>query len=143
MARPRTPSNILELRGAFRAHPERQRQDAEGAGEFKREPPETLAGSARRAWDYLVQRLPRITLTGSDEPIVERAAVTLGALWALEQRMGEVAPTLPEHARLQALLLRQLAELGLSPRSRATLATSAPAQPSRFAALRDLGDDER
>jgi hypothetical protein len=38
MARPRTPTNVLEIRGAFKKHPERKREDPEPAGELG-EPP--------------------------------------------------------------------------------------------------------
>lgn len=39
MARPRKPTNVLELTGAFKKNPQRARQDAEAAGELSAPPP--------------------------------------------------------------------------------------------------------
>ena len=141
MARPRTPSNILELRGAFRAHPERAREDAPGAAPFNRDPPAHLPMPTRRAWAYVVARLPQITLTSSDELCIEQCARTLAAIWSLESRMGELAGSLPESKRMNDSLVRLLGELGMTPRSRTTFA-AAPRDPAAnpFAALRDMDD---
>lgn len=139
MARPREPARILELRGAFRANPQRRREDAPGAGPFNAEPPEHLHPTTARAWRYLVPRLPRVVLTASDEPAVEAAARVLGACWELESRLGPLAAAAPEFSKLHGLLLRYLAELGLSPRARASL-TAAP-QASAPSVLHALKDD--
>ena len=138
MARPRTPSNILELRGAFKAHPERAREDAPGAGPFAREPPAHLPMPTQRAWCYVVERLPGITLTSSDELAVEQCARTLAAIWDAEARMGPLAASLPAFKQLNDALARWLGELGMTPRARTTFA-AAPRErkPSAFAALRD------
>jgi len=137
VARPRTPSNILELRGAFRAHPERQRRDAEGAGEFNREPPEHLRPDVARAWRYLAARLPKIALTSSDELAVEQASRVLSNLWAMEQRMGDLCGSLSEFKALNDALARWLGLLGMTPRDRAHFAAQTERKPSAFAALRD------
>jgi phage terminase small subunit len=142
MARPRQPAQILELRGAYKAHPERRRQDAEGAGEFNREPPEHLRPDVARAWRYVVSRLPLIALTSSDEVCVEQAARVLSNLWAMEQRMGDLCGSLSEFKALNDALARWLGLLGMTPASRANFA-AAPRErkPNGFAKLRDMGND--
>jgi len=100
MARPRQPATILQLRGSHKAHPERVRADAEGAAPFCREAPDHLSMPVRRAWDYVVARLPRITLSSSDEVVVEQAARVLAAIWETEQRVGPLAGS---DARVQAV----------------------------------------
>jgi hypothetical protein len=103
MGRPRTPSNVLELRGAFKKNPARRRKDAEGGSPFCQDPPMHMPQGAVPAWNYLVARLPRIALYNSDEIAVELAARQLATYWLT----GD-ADTLKE--------LRQwLAKLGMFP----------------------------
>lgn len=71
MARPRTPSNILELRGAFKNHPERRRKDLDGAGPFDPHPPATLPQELVSAWNEVVQQVNPAVLTASDSTSVE------------------------------------------------------------------------
>jgi phage terminase small subunit len=125
MARPRTPAKILELRGAFKANPQRRRKDAEGAGPFQMDPPTHLAAEAVPAWRYLVERLPRVTLSSSDEVAVEAAAVTLAGLWQLSKMLGALAPLSPSYKSLSAELRLWLQQLGMTPQAR----TKIPAAP--------------
>ena len=74
MARPRTPAKVLELRGAFKANPQRRRADAEGSAPFERDPPAHLPQMVVPAWRYIVQRLPLIALSNADEVAVECGA---------------------------------------------------------------------
>lgn len=114
MARPRTPSNVLELRGAFDRHPERQRKDARGAGPFQSEPPEHLPQTALRAWRWIVDRLPAVAVYSTDEIAVEIAARLLAGWW----ETGDLA-TLRE-------LRPWLGKLGFTPQDRANLPSAGP-----------------
>ena len=117
MARPRTPSKILELRGSFTRHPERRRSDAAGAAEFCREPPANLTAPEIAAWCRLVERLPLIAFYSADEMAVVQAARILAAL--------EVLPvTAPEFAKLDSAFRAWAIQLGLSPTARTKLTTT-------------------
>ena len=130
MSRQRVPAKILELRGAFKAHPERRRQDAEGAGAFDPQPPAHLPAAVVPAWQYIVARLPKVAVYESDAVTVEMAARLLAQCW-LSPDVGALRE------------LRQwLSALGMSPQSR-TKIPPAPrsASDSAFGALRDAGDE--
>lgn len=117
MARPRTPAKILELRGAFVAHPERHRVDAEGVAPFNREPPAHLPSECTRAWRWIVERLPNVTLYSTDEIAVEIAARLLAQYW-LSGDLGALKE-----------LRAWLGKLGFSPQDRARL-PAAPTLPA-------------
>jgi hypothetical protein len=124
MARPRTPSNILELRGAFKVHPERARKDSEGAGPFNAEPPSELPAEAVRAWKVLADRVPKIALTSSDEIALAQAARTLAGIWLLDAQGGAANPLF---AKLSAELRQWLIQLGMTPQAR----TKIPQSPEK------------
>ena len=126
MARPRTPTNVLQLRGAFKKDPQRARarqnepEPKAGIGSA----PDWMAADAKAAWDYLVSiALPGV-LGDSDRAYLEVAAELL----ALKRRVGLENI---KAAKL-GLLDRMLSKLGLNPadRSRVTIGgkPSAPAQ---------------
>lgn len=121
MARPRTPSNILELHGAFRKDPQRRRKDAEGSAPFEIDPPTHLAKSVVPAWHYIVARLPKIALANCDEVAVECAATCLAGMWAL----GEMAALHPNFGKLSAELRQWLGQLGMTPQARTKIAAVA------------------
>lgn len=114
MARPRTSSNVLELRGAFKKHPARRRKDAEGSAPFCDAPPSHLPAGAVPAWNYIVSRLPRISLYSCDEIAVEIAARLLAAYWL----SGDI--------KTQAELRLWLAKLGMTPGDRTKIPPKEP-----------------
>lgn len=118
MARPRTSAKVLELRGAYKKHPERRRQDAEGAGPFERDPPSHLSAEAVPAWRWIVARLPQVSLSSSDEVAVEAAAITLSGIWQLVKMAGALAALSPAYKGLSAELRQWLAQLGMTPQAR-------------------------
>ena len=81
MARPRTPSNVLELRGAFKKHPERRRAAVQPAGEFDTNPPAHLPQEQVRAWRAVVAQIPPGVLTASDGLSVEIMAGLMSRYW--------------------------------------------------------------
>ncbi len=80
MARPRTPAKILELRGAFKANPQRRREPVE-ALEFDGNPPAHLPPELTRAWRYIVEQVPPGVLTASDASAVEIMARLQAQVW--------------------------------------------------------------
>lgn len=118
MARPRTPSNVLELRGAFKRNPQRKRKDAEGAGPFQADPPTHLPADVAAAWRYIVARLPKVALSSSDEVAVEAASHSLYGLWQL----GQSAWRDPLFGKLSSELRAWLSKLGMTPQDRTKIA---------------------
>lgn len=132
MGRPRTPSNVLELRGAFAHNPDRRREDAPGAGPFERDPPTHLTPDVVPAWSYLVARLPSVALTSSDEIAVEQAARVLAGLWALAN-MGPLGLQTQEFKRLDDSLRQWLIQLGMTIQARTKInPTGEKKPPSKF-----------
>ena len=110
--RPRTPSNILQLRGAFKKDPKRGRE--------RENEPEPKAGIGPApahfhedevlAWDYLVGIAPIGVLGDSDRAYLEIAA----ELFALKRRIGIEAMDSAKLNRLETML----SKLGLNPSDR-------------------------
>lgn len=71
MARPRTPSNILEMKGAFRKDPQRRRQDLDGVGTFNPMPPSDLPQELVSSWQHVVKQINPAVLTASDYSSIE------------------------------------------------------------------------
>jgi hypothetical protein len=119
--RPRTPTEILALRGAFKRHPERKRQRT---GEPV---PATPIGPAPAYFDAaqsaayadLVRQAAAGILCDADGVAVEAAAVLLARM-----RAHGDAFTAGEFGRLQALL----AAFGMSPADRSKVAPRPPPQ---------------
>lgn len=76
MARPRTPTNVLEMRGAFKANPQRreERKDEPVVHEPIGEPPKSFTADQLQAWNDLVTHCPSGVLTKADAMGVEEAA---------------------------------------------------------------------
>lgn len=81
MARPRTPSNVLEMKGAFAKNPQRRREDHPGVGAFNATPPSHLSQDCVRAWHEVVKRVPPEVLSGTDELAIEIVATLLASWW--------------------------------------------------------------
>ena len=121
--RPRTPATILELRGSFKRNPGRKRIDPEGAGPFNEMPPAHLAKAHVPAWRRIVERLPKIALSSSDEVAAEVCAVMASKFW----ESGDVN---------YAKELRQwLAKFGMTPADRMKLPGRAPTPDNPFSKL--------
>jgi phage terminase small subunit len=108
VARPRTPTKVLELRGSFKKHPERRR-------EREQEPevtatlgaaPEALDEASKARWNELKKTLPWLTV--ADRFLVEQTCqlITL-------QRMGKAT------VAQQKLLQANLNLMGATPSGRA------------------------
>ena len=143
--RKRTPTTILDLRGAFRAHPERKRKR-------KREPkapagvppcPKHLRRLARATWNrigaYLVQLGVMTTVDHHALELLVRAYVDYhraqsvlercGSTYTIRTASGRVIRPRPEVAIAREAwnrTLRALTEFGLTPASRTRLETTDP-----------------
>lgn len=119
MARPRKPTNILALAGAFKANPERKKSRAKEpiAGEFNKAPPAYFNARQEKAWTDIVRGAPPGVLTRSDELFVESVAQTLA--------MVRDKPSVPLSG-VRTRLSSDLSRLGMTPSGRASLSLDQP-----------------
>lgn len=118
MARPRTASNILDARGAFRKNPNRARpNEPKVKGAFRKTPPKRLLGLQKDAWRELVKAVPAGVLTGADHLVMEIIAVLLAEFWTNPADMDTTRIT-----RLHAMMAR----FGLDASGRASLTIEKP-----------------
>ena len=131
MSRPRVPTNILTLRGAYRRNPKRL---VERAGEPVSdapigEPPEHLTGEARAAWGEISGLAPLGTFCPADRVAVEICAVLLAQFRESPNDFPAAKLT-----RLESLLGR----FGLTPSDRSRISVAKPEPRNKYAALSDL-----
>jgi hypothetical protein len=119
MARPRTPTSVLEIRGAFKANPQRAQDRANEpvVTEPLGEPPKTFTGDQIQAWTDIVNYAPKGVLTSADTLAVERAARLLAKI-----RMGSASET--EGRSFDALL----GKFGMTPSDRSKVSVAVPTQ---------------
>lgn len=128
MARPRTPTNLLDARGAFKRHPERRREGEPVVTDPLGAPPDDLAPEELRWWNEIVARTPLGVLTAADYLSVLLAAKLMA------EAMADFAAINPAKlGRLQSLL----GTFGMTPSDRAKLSIpKAKERENPFAALR-------
>jgi hypothetical protein len=123
MGRVKTPTNVLEMRGSFRKHPERKRarkdepQNLPPLGAV----PEALDDVHKAAWRDIVRTVPAGVLTVSDELSVETAARLL-----VRVRKGDAG------AGIFGQLRAFMAAFGLTPSDRVKLIVPKPTKQNRF-----------
>jgi len=114
MSRPRTPTSLLELRGAFKRHPERRRplepKDARPLGD----PPKRLPKEVRPFWDELVDMAAAGVLRYSDRWVVELAS-------RLMRKAASQDPDESISVGELAVLRGLLSSMGMSPADRSKL----------------------
>ena len=126
MARPRTPSNVLELRGSFKAQPSRRRPDEPKPPHPIGECPGRLDDGERAAWDEIVSTCCPGVLTNADRLAVELAARLLAESW-------ETGREFKDQRRRQ--LHQLLGCFGMNPSDRTKIRVEPPTQVNKFAAL--------
>ena len=111
MAKPRTPTNVLELRGAFKKDPKRgaARVDEPEATDDIGDPPEWFSPEADACWREIVALAHAGTLSQADRLVVEHGSQLLAKLRGED---WEVHPTLL--VRWEAFL----GKLGMTPADR-------------------------
>lgn len=125
MARPRTATNIMELRGAFKKHPERRvdREDEPVPQAGIGPAPEYLADDEKSSWDYIVGTVPPGVLGDCDRTHLEVAS----RLFAYSRRVKVEDWSPAQIARLDMML----GKMGLNPadRSKVKAAKAPPKNP--------------
>ncbi len=119
MARPRTATKILELKGAFKRNPQRKRSEPTCANQLKKTAPRYLNSDQKAAWRKIIKIAPPGVLQESDEMIVASVA----CLWA-EFLQG---PALMHPQKLLRLEI-QLGRLGMTPSDRSKVTVEKPKQ---------------
>ena len=123
MSRPRTATNILEAKGAFKKNPSRKRVEPKSADDFPARAPSHLNPLQVKWWHRIKKMVPEGVLQGSDVLAVELAAV----LWAEFVK----DPTGMANGRISQMS-GALGRLGLSPADRAKLAVEKPKDAGEF-----------
>jgi hypothetical protein len=123
MARPRTPTNVLELRGSLKKHPDRarERENEPDATDEIGDPPDWFSPEQDACWREIVSLAHPGTLSQADRLIVEHGAHLLAELRA---EQWKVHPT---------LLIRWegfLAKLGMTPSDRSKVSSTLKGKPS-------------
>jgi hypothetical protein len=108
MARPRTPTNVLAMRGSFKHDPQRKREDAAVNGDIGTPPPYFNARESV-AWQEIVDNAPIGVLSSADRQIVE----VLSRLIA-ECRESFIDFPVQKLARIESML----GKLGMTPADR-------------------------
>ena len=119
MARPRTPTSVLEARGAFKHDPQRRRPSEPVVTEPIGTPPHHLTAAQLLAWDEIVGYAPDGVLTSADRLSVEVASVLLA-----EFRADPAEMSAPRLLRLTGLL----GHFGMNPADRSKLSIKQPEQ---------------
>lgn len=70
MSRPRTPTQVLELKGAFDKNPQRRRRDPSPAGPVG-SAPVSLNEAERKIWSEICRKAPDKVLTAADSFLLE------------------------------------------------------------------------
>ncbi|MDB5937533.1 MAG: hypothetical protein JWQ01_4877 [Massilia sp.] len=126
MGRPRTPSNILDARGAFNKNPNRRRVDEpEPNGEIG-DAPERFTEDERTAWAEIVGTCAAGVFCKSDRIAIEVASVLLAMF-----RADPAGIPGAKLARLDSLMAR----FGMTPSDRSKVSAPKPAAVNPFAAM--------
>lgn len=114
----RTPTKILELKGAFKKNPNRKREGEPIVDvKFESEPPVYFSDEQKECWHELVGLVPAGVLTGADKIQVEITACLLAEFRGMK---GGVATD-----RITRLCT-EMGKLGLNPSARASLSVEKP-----------------
>ncbi len=124
MARPLTPTSIMELKNAFKKNPQRKRESApEPRAVFIPDPPKHLTDTQRNTWCEIVKIVPEGVLADADAIHVELCACLLS-----EFRVSKGTMDTTRITRLEALL----GKLGLNPSARAGMSIKGPRKRNKY-----------
>jgi phage terminase small subunit len=123
MARPRTPTELLELKGTFTKNPSRKREIGPKSDRGLGQVPRHLTEAEADCWREVVANSAACVLTSADRVLVELVARLLAKMrrdWLTGAEIGTLKSC--------------LTELGWTPASRSKVATpKANTTPSEFA----------
>lgn len=126
MPTPRTPSAVLEARGAFAHNPDRRREDFE-SGEFEKAPPEYFNEHQSAVWNEIVGVLPASVLQATDRMAVELTARLVAAFRLADDANVSMA--------MVAQIRTALATLGMTPADRSRVSAKKAPAVNPFAEL--------
>ena len=126
VARPRTPTKILDARGAFKRHPERKRDGEPVVKDPLGSPPDRLTELERQAWREVAMYAPPGVLTSADRIHVEELSILLAESWVSRADM---------QTSTRALLNKMLGQLGMNPSDRSKISIEKPKDANPFAAF--------
>ncbi|MBD8632753.1 hypothetical protein IFT74_15420 [Oxalobacteraceae sp. CFBP 8755] len=126
MPKPRTPSAVLEARGAFAHNPDRKREDFQ-SGEFDKSAPEYFSPGQVAVWDEIVCLLPPSVLQATDRLAVELTA----RLVARFRSQDDADVSMAQVAQIRTAL----ASLGMTPADRSRVGAIKPPAVNPFLAL--------
>jgi len=118
MARPRTPTNVLKMKGAFDKNPLREREDPDT--DKLKGCPLHLSATQREIWKEITKAAPRNVITEADRFALEICCALLDQF-----RIDPVEFTAAKLVRLEALL----GKFGMTPSDRAKVAGPAKKKP--------------
>ena len=123
MANRRKPAAVHDLNGSWDHDPQRRRVEPQGEGELSRTPPACLDGlpGAGAAWLWILDRIPPVLRSGSDEIAVSRFAVLLGRAMTSDEFTSSD----------ESLLKSYITAFGMSPEARAKLGTPIKKDPPK------------
>lgn len=126
MPKPRTPSAVLEARGAFAHNPDRAREDFD-SGAFDRKAPAYFNESQIDVWDEIVRLLPASVLQATDRLAVELTSRLIARFRSIED--GDV--NMAQVAQIRTAL----ATLGMTPADRSRVSAKKTPAANPFLAL--------
>lgn len=113
--RPRTPTVLHEISGAYKRNPNRRpTNEPQPDGKFSSDPPTWFNELERSCWCELQQKIPPQVLTNADDFLVEQTAVLLAI-----SRTHHLL--IPMTSTDRGLLIRCLSQLGCTPADRSKI----------------------
>jgi phage terminase small subunit len=109
MPQPRKPSNVLELKGAFKQNPQRRRKAVKAVDQAVGDPPAHLSPEQQVVWAEIVRIAPPNVLKATDQLALEVFACLMAEF--------RQAPELFNAARI-AQLMQLFGRFGMTPSDR-------------------------
>ena len=125
MARPRKPTVVLEMKGAFKKNPQRKRTDPKTQGPIGRAP-KHLSEDEQAIWREVIRIAPAGVLTSADRIALEEL-VSL-----IHQRRTDLAGMTDGKRQL---LRSYIAQFGMTPADRSKINVPPPKMKNRFDGL--------
>lgn len=141
MARPRKPTAILELVGAFKHDPSRRRDNEPVSDGEVGSAPDRLSDKQVEAWDYLVASCAAGVLTQMDRAYLELTAIMLARVWMWNGWCGQDSAVREDNETIFApdlgTLIKDtgamLGKLGMNPSERSRVVVAKKDKPNPFA----------
>ena len=125
MGRPRKPTNVLEMTGAFSKNPSRRKARSSEPSQLEElgSVPKRLINKQKEAWNEIASNCPHGVLTKADRHSLEMTAVLLAEFWETGVEMKGT------HL---SLLNTLLAKMGMNPSDRSRVTVREPKKENPF-----------